>query len=299
MRDVGARSPDPGLAEPGRLRSTGSSGVVSVTLLEVLQRATGFLEAHGSSSPRLDAELLLAHALGVRRLDLYLQFERPLADAELAPYRELVARRGKGEPVAYLTGRKEFMGLEFEVTPDVLVPNPDTEVLVQRAVEWGRANPARRRFADVGTGSGCIAVAVAHYLPEATVDATDVSPEALAVAARNVAKHDLGTRVRLFEGDLTEPLESGYDAILANLPYVDTEAALPAEVAAQPAVALYGGPAVVNRLLQEAPARLAAGGIVLAEIDPAVVGGLRLEGYKGNRFWKDLGGHDRVLEAWT
>ena len=99
------------------------------------------------------------------------------------------------------------MGLEFEVTPDVLVPNPDTETLVQRAVEWGRANPDRRRFADIGTGSGCIAVAVAHYLPAATVDATDISPAALAVAARNVAKHDLEQRVRLIEGDLMEPLE--------------------------------------------------------------------------------------------
>jgi len=190
------------------------------------------------------------------------------------------------------------MGLEFEVTPDVLVPNPDTETLVQRAVEWGRANPDRRRFADIGTGSGCIAVAVAHYLPAATVDATDISPAALAVAARNVAKHDLEQRVRLIEGDLMEPLERVYDAILANLPYVEKAAALPAEVTAQPAVALYGGPAVVNRLLDQAPPRLAAGGIVLAEIDSAVAGRLRLEGFKGSRLLKDLGGRDRVLEAW-
>ncbi|HEY8641562.1 MAG TPA: hypothetical protein VIO84_02225, partial [Candidatus Dormibacteraeota bacterium] len=106
-----------------------------MTLLEVLRRATGYLGEHGSSSPRLDAELLMAHTLGLRRLDLYLQFERPLADAELEPYRALVARRAKGEPVAYLVGRKEFMKLDFEVTPDVLVPNPDTEPLVVRAID--------------------------------------------------------------------------------------------------------------------------------------------------------------------
>ena len=106
-----------------------------MTLLEVLRRATGYLETHGSSSPRLDAEMLLASALGLRRLDLYLQFERELTDAELAPYRDLTARRGRGEPVAYLTGHREFMALDFLVTPEVLVPQPDTEVLVQRAVE--------------------------------------------------------------------------------------------------------------------------------------------------------------------
>src|SRR5439155_307388 len=166
-----------------------------LTLIEVLKRATGYLEQHGSSSPRLDAEILLAHALGLRRIDLYLQHERLLSDPELKPYRDLIGRRGKGEPVAYLVGRKEFMGLELEVTPEVLVPNPDTEVLVQLAVSWGRENPGRRRFADVGTGSGCIAVALAHFLPEVEVFATDVSAGALEVAKRNAARHAVGERV--------------------------------------------------------------------------------------------------------
>jgi len=128
-----------------------------VTLIEVLRRATGYLEQHGSASPRLDAEVLMAHALGVRRLDLYLQFERVLSEAELVPYRELTARRGRGEPVAYLVGSREFMKLDFEVTPDVLVPNPDTEVLVVRAIELLRGRSDGARVADVGTGSGCIA----------------------------------------------------------------------------------------------------------------------------------------------
>ena len=270
-----------------------------MTLLQVLKRATGYLAAHGSSSPRLDAEVLLAHVLGIRRLDLYLQFDRPLDEPQLAPYRELTARRGRGEPVAYLTGHKEFMALEFTVTAAVLVPNPDTEVLVQRAVEWGRARGGTGlRFADIGTGSGCIAVAVAHYLPEATVDATDVSPAALAVAGANVERHGVGDRVRLLEGDLAGPLEGRYDAVLANLPYVAAGVSLPAEVSAQPAIALYGGADLVNRLLAALPVLLRPGGVALLEVDPAIAGELAVAGLAGWKLLKDLGGHDRVLEAW-
>jgi release factor glutamine methyltransferase len=270
-----------------------------LTLLEVLKRATGYLETHGSGSPRLDAEVLLAHVLGIRRIDLYLQFDRPLEEAQLAPYRELTGRRGKGEPVAYLTGHREFMALDFTVTPDVLVPNPDTEVLVQRAVEWGRERGGALRFADVGTGSGCIAVSVAHYLPEATVDATDISEAALAVASGNAGRHGVGDRVRFLAGDLAEPLSGTYDALLANLPYVAAGTALLAEVTAQPGIALFGGVSLVNRLLVAGPPLLTPGGIALLEVDPAITGELQVAGFAGSRLLKDLGGHDRVLEAWT
>lgn len=280
-----------------------------MTLIEVLKRATGYLESHGSSSPRLDAELLLAHALGLQRLDLYLQFDRLLRDDELAPYRELTAKRGRGEPVAYLVGRREFMGLTFEVTPDVLVPNPDTEVLVQRAVEWGRSRgqalqQARRvgepglRFADIGTGSGCVAVAVAHYLPGAIVEATDISAEAVSVARRNIARHNLVDRVTAVQADLMEGLTGRFDGILANLPYLAADGRLPAEVTAQPAVALYGGATLVNRLLAAAPTQLAEGGVALLEVDPAILEDLVIESFAGHRLHRDLGGHQRVLEAW-
>jgi release factor glutamine methyltransferase len=270
-----------------------------LTLLEVLRRATGYLETHGSGSPRLDAEVLLAHVLGIRRLDLYLQFDRALEESQLAPYRELTGRRARGEPVAYLTGHREFMALDFTVTADVLVPNPDTEVLVQRAVEWGRLRGSGAiRFADVGTGSGCIAVAVAHYLPEATVDATDVSEAALAVAAGNAERLGVAGRVRFLCGDLAEPLAGRYDAVLANLPYVVEGIALPAEVTAQPGVALFGGAELVNRLLAAAPELLAPRGIALLEVDPAITGDLKIEDFAGWKLLKDLGGRDRVLEAW-
>jgi release factor glutamine methyltransferase len=246
----------------------------------------------------------MAHALGLRRLDLYLQFERPLADAELGPYRELVARRGKGEPVAYLVGRKEFMKLDFEITPAVLVPNPDTEPLVVRAIERAREHGAGVRVADVGTGSGCIAVAIAHYVPEAAVCATDVSAPALAVARRNAERLGVGERVAFAEGSLLEPAAGAFDLVCANLPYLPPGHPFPPEVLAQPHLALFAGARgseLVVALLEQAPARLAPGGAVLAEIDPLILADVRQVAerlYAGHRLHRDLGGHERVLEAW-
>jgi release factor glutamine methyltransferase len=276
-----------------------------LNLLEVLRRATGYLEEHGSTSPRLDAELLMAHTLGLRRLDLYLQFERPLADAELGPYRALVGRRAKGEPVAYLVGRKEFMKLDFEVTPDVLVPNSDTEPLVMLAIDWARERGGPVRVADVGTGCGCIAVAVAHYVPEAAVYATDVSGAALAVARRNAERLGVGERVAFAEGSLLEPAPGPFDLVCANLPYLPISDLFPAEVLAQPHVALFAGERgseLVVALLEQAVSKLAPGGALLAEVDPLVLADVvpvveRL--YSDFRLHNDLGGHHRVLEAWN
>ena len=278
-----------------------------MTIVEVLKLSADYLQKHGSDSSRLDAELLLAHALQLRRLDLYLKFDHPLNESELTAYRGLVARRAKGEPVAYLVGHKEFMGLDFEVTPDVLVPNPDTEVLVQRAVKLARDSQVPLRVADVGTGSGCIAVSIAHYAPATEVWASDVSREALEVTARNVSRHRVAERVHLECGDLLEPLSGQFDLICANLPYIDVAADhnLAAEVVAQPARALYaeqGGVELVNRLLEEAPARLKPGGRILAEVDPSILAAAveaASRGFAGNRLHRDAGGHERVLEVWS
>lgn len=274
-------------------------------MLEVLKLASNHLHKRGSDSARLDAEVLLAHALGVRRLDLYLRFDRPLSEAELGPYRALVARRVRGEPVAYLVGHKEFMALDFEVTPAVLVPNPDTEVLVQRAVALARESGRALRVADVGTGSGCIAIAVAHYAPGVEVWAGDISGAALEVAAGNVAKHGLETRVHLVCGDLMAPLPGAFDLVCANLPYLAAGSELAPEVLAQPARALYAeadGAGLVTRLLAEAPARLNPGGRVLAEVDPSILAVVldAAGGHFGEHVvHRDLGGHERVLEAWS
>ncbi|MGA7910541.1 MAG: peptide chain release factor N(5)-glutamine methyltransferase [Candidatus Dormiibacterota bacterium] len=276
-----------------------------MVLIEVLKLASDHLAKHGSDSPRLDSEVMLAHALGLRRLDLYLKFDRPLTEIELSSYRAMVARRAKGEPVAYLVGHKEFMSLDFQVTPAVLVPNPDTEVLVQRAVAIAREESLPLRVADVGTGSGCIAIAVAHYAPNTEVWASDISREALEVAALNVAAHDLGHRVHIVWGNLLEPLPGTFDLICANLPYVAAVALLPREVVAQPAVALYAegeGAGLVARLLDEAPGRLNPGGRVLAELDPSILAGASAaanRSFATFRVHRDLGGHERVLEAWS
>jgi release factor glutamine methyltransferase len=224
-----------------------------------------------------------------------------LTEAELKPYRELLAQRARGEPVAYLTGRKEFMKLEFEVTPEVLVPNPDTELLVQRAVAWAR-DRGSVLLADVGTGSGCIAVALAHYLPAARVIATDLSPAALEVAGRNVARLGAGGRVELRGGDLLAPLAEPVDAICGNLPYLDEDASpLPAEVLAQPRTALFtgdGGTALIKRVLAEAPAHLRPGGRVFLEIDPGIVSALS-PSFGHVEIHRDLNGLERLLEAWN
>jgi release factor glutamine methyltransferase len=276
-----------------------------VTVLEVLKLASDHFQKRASDSPRLDAEVLLAHALGLRRLDLYLKFDRPLTEVELGVYRELVARRAKGEPVAYLVGHKEFMGLDFAVTPSVLIPNPDTELLVQRAVEIAREAERPLRIADVGTGSGCIAIAIAHYAPNVEVVASDVAPDALEVAARNVAAHSLAGRIQLVCGDLMAPFTGSFDLVCANLPYVAAGSDLAPEVVAQPARALFAddqGSALVTRLLADAPARLNPGGRALAELDHSIAAlavAAANRGFAGHRIHCDLAGHQRVLEAWS
>ena len=276
-----------------------------MTVLEVLKLAADHFAKRAPDSPRLDAEVLLAHALGLRRLDLYLKFDRQLSEIELDTYRELVARRAKGEPVAYLVGHKEFMGLDFAVTPAVLIPNPDTEVLVQRAVEIAREAGRPLRIADVGTGSGCIAIAIAHYAPNVAVVASDVAPDALEVAARNIAAHGLAGRVELVCGDLMAPFVGSFDLVCANLPYVAAGSDLAREVVAQPAQALFAdahGSALVTRLLTEAPARLNPGGRALAELDPSIASAavdVAARNFTGHRVHSDLAGHQRVLEAWS
>jgi release factor glutamine methyltransferase len=197
------------------------------------------------------------------------------------------------------------MALDFEVTPAVLVPNPDTEVLVQRAVSIARQAVSPLRVADVGTGSGNIAIAIAHYAPAVEVWASDVSREALEVAARNVARHSLGDRVHLACGDLLDPLPGQFDLICANLPYVAPGTDLPADVTAQPSGALYAdqdGTAIVLRLLEAAPTRLNPGGRLLVEVSPEIASAITeaaARAFSNHETHRDLGGHERVIESWS
>lgn len=191
------------------------------TLMDVLRLSTTYIGDHGSSSARLDLELLCAHALGLRRIDLYLQFDRPLDETELASIRELVRRRSKGEPVAYITGTRDFYGRTFSVTPDVLVPRPDTETLVQHAIAYLRARPgAELRVADLGTGSGCIPITLAVEVPGMRVIGTDISASALDVARANAIT--LGVDVGFVECSWAAALDGSFDLIVSNPPYVTT-----------------------------------------------------------------------------
>jgi release factor glutamine methyltransferase len=190
-------------------------------LIDVLRLSTTYLGEHGSSSARLDSELLCAQALGIRRLDLYLQFDRPLDEHELSAIRELIRRRGKGEPVAYITGTREFYGRPFTVTSDVLIPRPDTETIVERALLALRAVDGRpARVADLGTGSGCIAITLAAEVPDTDVVATDISAAALEVARANAERLDVNAA--FIACSWADALDGHFDLIVSNPPYVTT-----------------------------------------------------------------------------
>jgi release factor glutamine methyltransferase len=242
------------------------------TLIDVLRLSTTYLADHGSTSARLDSELLCAHALGLRRIDLYLQFDRPLDDAELTAIRELIRRRGKGEPVAYITGTREFYGRPFHVTPDVLVPRPDTETLVQHAVAFLRDRPgAELRVADLGTGSGCIAVTLAAEVAAVRAVGTDVSAAALDVARANAEA--LGADVSFVECSWADCLEGSFDLVVSNPPYVTTEEleAVDRDVRDfEPRDALLGGDDGLDayRALLESVRDHATAARVMLEVDP-------------------------------
>jgi len=275
------------------------------TVLEVIRWTVARFTERDLATPRLDAELLVAHALGLPRLQLYVQFDRPLLPDELAAIRALIKRRQAGESVAYLVGKKEFWGLEFAVDARVLVPRPDTETLIEVARER-LADAPTPRAADVGTGSGAIALTLAKLFPAAAVFAVDVSPAALEVARGNAER--LALAVTFVEGDLGAPLaEHGpFSLLVANLPYIPSGelAALPAEVRVEPTLALDGGPdglALVRRLVAEAPGLLGPGGVLALEIGagqaPATAELLRAAGFTDLQTRRDLGGIERVVSG--
>lgn len=276
------------------------------TLIDVLRLSTTYLGDHGSSSARLDSELLCAQALGLRRIDLYLQFDRPLDEQELTSIRELIRRRGKGEPVAYITGTREFYGRAFIVTPDVLVPRPDTETLVQCAVAYLRDRPgAELRVADLGTGTGCIAITLGAEVPPTRVVATEVSPAALEVARANATA--LGVDVEFVECSWADGLEGAFDLVVSNPPYVTTEelAAVDRDVRDfEPRGALLGGEDGLDAyrsLLTSVRGHVTAGRLML-EVDPRhadAVAALVAETFPGaiTTPVPDLTGRTRVLDV--
>ena len=321
----------------GKKQETGSEQCVG----HVLRHASRILHLAGCDSPQLDAELLLAHVLGWDRARLLAHPERALTAAEGEQFTALLARRQAREPLAYILGHREFYGLDFLVDRRVLVPRPETELLVEHTLDWARermgkggsgvathgiredSSPIRHRhphplapshcpltIADVGTGSGCVAVALAVHLPRATVYALDSSADVLEVAAANVTRHGVEGQVRLLPGDLLESLPERVDVFVANLPYVrnDELATLEPEVRDyEPRAALDGGPDglwQMRRFLAQAAAHLQPGGAIFLEIGAEQ--GQAVRECARQHFPRasvdvlpDYAGHDRVLHVQT
>jgi release factor glutamine methyltransferase len=245
------------------------------TIARILAWIAKDLAGRGIESSRLDAELLLANALGLKRLDLYLRFDQPLADAELARVRGLVERRRKFEPIAYILGVREFYGRSFAVDRRVLIPRPETEGVIEAALALlpPRAEGVRHRVLDVGTGSGIIAVTLASERPDLDVDAVELSPAAAEVARANIDRNHVSDRVTLFEGSLFRPVaDRRYAIIASNPPYIDTaevDTLMPDVSQYEPRLALDGGPdgvTVLRPLIAGARAMLTEGGSLIVEI---------------------------------
>ena len=279
------------------------------TVRRIIDWTTAHLKKHGSDTPRLETEILLAHARGCRRIELYTRFDEVLSEKERSTMRDLVRRRAQSEPVAYLVGHREFFGLEFRVTPAVLIPRPDTETMVVELVDVAKPLPAPR-ILDIGTGSGCIAIAAAVNLPNAQIAATDASEAALAVARENAASHKVVERIQFLSGDLFAALDPNqrFDIVASNPPYIadHEKETLQNDVRKyEPHEALFSGPTgleVLFRIVDQAPDYLNAGGTLMLEISPeqasAVVGQMEASGkYRDIRVVKDLPGLARVVRA--
>jgi release factor glutamine methyltransferase len=282
------------------------------TVGRLLQWTADHFKKHGGDSPRLEAELLLAEAMGCKRIDLYARFDEEPAEGVRTAFRDLVKRRAEGTPVAYLLGHREFYSLEFRVTPDVLIPRPETELLVVALTDLAKLKPKDTAWliADIGTGSGILAVCAAKNLAAARVTAVDISPTALAIARENAEKHGVAGRIDFLESDVLAavPRAKKFDFILSNPPYVSCHEmeTLPTEVRKfEPHAALLAGPngtEVIERLIPQAFERLNAGGYLLVEISPMIDEKVRklVEAHGGFELLptiKDLARQPRVVQA--
>jgi release factor glutamine methyltransferase len=278
------------------------------TVARLIKWSAEYLAGKGcSSSPRLDGELLLAESLGVGRLDLYLEFQKPLKEQELAAFKALIKRRAEREPVAYILGRKGFSKIDLAVCPATLIPRPETEHLVEAALERLDLG-STGKVLELGTGAGGVILSLALERPGISLTATDISSPALDQARANAARSGLAERIEFLEGDLFEPVtDRAFDLILMNPPYIaeaDYRSLAPEITCHEPVLALLAGEDgldVIRRLIAQAPAHLEAGGWLLLEIGsgqgPAVQGLLQEGPFGEIRILPDLAGLDRVALA--
>jgi len=240
------------------------------TISDLLATARRRLAAH-SENPAADARVLLSHVSGLDAAALAAHPERTLGASELERWNAALGRLEAGKALPYVLGEWDFFGLAFNLTPAVLIPRPETELLVEAALDWLRGKPGMRQIADVGAGSGAIAVAMAVNVNDLQVTATEISRDAIEVATSNVQRHNVQSQIELIEADLLDSLDGPFDLICANLPYIPSGRLADLDVAKrEPVLALDGGPdglALIRRLLAQAPDVLAPGGLLLAEVD--------------------------------
>jgi release factor glutamine methyltransferase len=294
-------------AKPSGVSDSAKVDVWSIR--RVLTWAADDLKRRGNDGARLDVELLLGRVLGLDRIGLIIQSERPLAPSELAAFRELFKRRRAGEPVAYLLGEREFYGISLRVDARVLIPRPDSERLVEVALERTRARSMLGNALDLCTGSGCIAIAFARHRPTWNVTASDISPDAIALARENAHRSGAIRNLRLVQGSLFAAVSGQrFELITANPPYIATAelAQLPVDVRDfEPKLALDGGADgldLVREIAALAPSQMAPDGVLALEIGAdqgaAALGLLQAHGYRDVQLARDLAGRDRVVSGY-
>ena len=281
-----------------------------MNIKELLNRTDNFLSERGIESSRLDAEVLLADLLDMERINLYVKYDYPLKNSELEEYRERVKQRAQRIPVAYITGKKEFMSLEFELSRDVLIPRPETEILVEKVLDYCEENELDSpQIIDVGTGSGAIAVSLAHYLPEAKVVGADLSAAAVQTARSNAEKFELEERLSIVRSNLLEEFIkrdiSGIDIVVSNPPYISEAEMekLPPEVKSEPRSALAAGEEGLDfyeKLIPQSEKVLKKGGKLFLEIGSSQGEGVKAifgKSWRKVELSKDYAEHDRIVSA--
>lgn len=266
------------------------------TILKLIQTTADFFSQKNIENPKLDAELLLAHILGLRRIDLYMKYDLPLSQTEISNYRKVVKRRSLREPLQYIIGLQEFYSIPFFVSPDVLIPRSETEVLVERAIMRGKEMLLPPNILDLCTGSGIIAVVLERELPNSKISASDISGKAIDIAVKNARTISDDTKISFFEGDIFKALPDNmplFNMVVSNPPYISNkeyEQLQPEVSKYEPKIALHGGESgmdIINNIIMNAHNYIVSGGVLMLEMAPGQID-TAVNLLKSSKFWKDI-----------